>query len=84
MSIMSAMRFMCLTASLLLALVISPAVAVAVQPRQRGGAPAFLRRRITAGTVGELAPLWRFDSGQKRISIPFGQRRSSPEARSSR
>ena len=64
---MSAMRFMCLTASMLLALVISPAVA---EWRSSPGNPAAHRHfsgdRITAGTVGELAPLWRFDSGQKR------------------
>ena len=64
---MSAMRFMCLTASMLLALVISPAVAEwRSSPGNAAAHRHFSGDGITAGTVGELAPLWRFDSGQKR------------------
>ena len=61
------MRSICLTASLLLALVISPAVAEwRSSPGDAAAHRHFSGDRITAETVGDLAPLWRFDSGQKR------------------
>ena len=55
---MSAMRFMCLTASMLLALVISPAVAEwRSSPGDAAAHRHFSGDRITAETVGDLAPL---------------------------
>ena len=61
------MRFICLIAGCLLAL---SALPVAAEWRSSPGDAAAHRHfsgdRITAETVGDLAPLWRLDSGQKR------------------
>ena len=73
---MSGMRFIALTAGMLLALVVSPAAAE--WQSSPGGAAAhrhFSGDGITAATVGDLAPLWRFDSSQR---VDFDTVQSTP------
>ena len=70
------MRFVLITASLLVAMIMSPAVAEwQSSPGNAAAHRHFSGQQITASSVADLEPLWQFDSGQR---LDFDTVQSTP------